>query len=77
MAAIGGGLLVGFNNKTFSIDADEDDEEYEAGAIRWADFLLTTPATLLLYYGVLLLITTSCGCFAAAGGRAACNVVVS
>ena len=72
-----GGLHVGFQNGTISIDADEEDEEYEGGAVRWADLLLTTPATIFLYYGVLLLITTSCGCFAAAGGRAACNFFVS
>jgi hypothetical protein len=76
VAAIIGGLLVGFSNNTLSIDAEEDDD-YEGGEVRWVDFLLTTPATLVLYYGILLLSITSCGCFAAAGGRLGCNLIVS
>jgi len=67
--------MIGFSNGTFSLDAEEDDE-YAGGEIRWRDALFTTPATLLIYYGVLMLTTAIFGCFAGAGGRRCCNITV-
>ena len=79
VVAIVGGLHVGLANETNRFDAEDGDDDEDGLAIGWADLLLilTSPATLLLFYGVLMLMVTTFGCFAAAGGRAGLNVVVS
>lgn len=76
LLAIVCGLMIGISNGTFSLDASEDDN-YDGGEIRWKDVLYTTPATILVYYGVLMLITAMMGCFAVAGGKRFWNAAVS
>jgi len=68
--------MVGFSNGTLTMNAAEDDR-YAEGEVRWRDFLLSTPATLLLYYAILLITVTTFGCFSSSGAQRCCNISVS